>query len=371
MGNCFGNNIRRYRESLNLSQIKFAEKINAVLRNHGKTFDYTNRSISKWENGDTMPSLDIVLAVSEMTGIGLDELFKDDITEFKKQFNNKCCENKFRHDDGVYGEYYDLQYLFVKEALKNIFKSNYTPHGIFRANTIILQKTALPIEPKEPYDEYAAEFRKHPPPLILDDNIDDETILKNYNWQENMYGKIMVRPLSFLDFSNEIIQLDTLMKQEWLHGKVAAILYNYGTCCYNGELLTEGQPPFLDDNIVHKTTSLQYAYRKIVDDICEPGGLLLAAVKSELFSSKNARLKQLFKKECPNQLRARENLLKLIPAFHEINTTYFIYDKCVYAKHSIKIEMSTAEFEKLYKEHISFIEEVPLIKEYSNLITED
>lgn len=365
MGNYFGNNLRKYRESLHISQSKFAEKINSTLRGYGKAFDYSNRSISKWENGDTMPSLDVVLAISEMTGIGLDELFKEDIAEFRKQSHQQSREKNFVRWDNEYEvPYYDLKYVFLTEAIKNIYQSDYTPYGVFYANTIIVQKTEFPTNPKEPLDKYAEAYRKSMKEMF-DKDVTDKEVESSYNFLEKKYSDIIEKPLSYQSFASEIVPLSTLLRHEWLHGKVASILYNCGVQFYNGRLLKEGEPPFFDVPDEIKALELRQPYGKIFDDISEPGGLLLAAAKAQLFSSQNAQLKRLFKEECHNQLQARQNLFKVISDFKETNTTYFIYENSVYAKHSIRIEMPTSEYEDLYREYMSFIDEVPLKKEYS------
>ena len=58
-----GDNIRKYRKANNLSQDELAEKL-----------DVTRQSVSLWENGQTQPSLDNIVALAKIFGIATDDL---------------------------------------------------------------------------------------------------------------------------------------------------------------------------------------------------------------------------------------------------------------------------------------------------------
>jgi len=59
----FAENLRHYRTQAGLTQKQLAEQIG-----------YTEKSVSKWEGGNALPTMDIALNLSELFGISLDEL---------------------------------------------------------------------------------------------------------------------------------------------------------------------------------------------------------------------------------------------------------------------------------------------------------
>lgn len=59
----FAENLRHYRTQAGLTQKQLAEQIG-----------YTEKSVSKWESGNALPTMDIALNLSELFGISLDEL---------------------------------------------------------------------------------------------------------------------------------------------------------------------------------------------------------------------------------------------------------------------------------------------------------
>lgn len=65
-----GNFIKELRLKNNLSQQKFAEKLNV-----------TSQAVSKWENGKNIPDLAIMLEISKLFNVEIDEIVKG---EFKK-----------------------------------------------------------------------------------------------------------------------------------------------------------------------------------------------------------------------------------------------------------------------------------------------
>lgn len=68
--------IRKYRDTLGLSQEELAEKIFV-----------TRQSVSNWENGKTYPDLQSLLRLSELFSLSLDELIKGDIETMKEEIN--------------------------------------------------------------------------------------------------------------------------------------------------------------------------------------------------------------------------------------------------------------------------------------------
>ena len=59
----FGSNLKYYREKQGLTQRQLAEQLG-----------YTEKSISKWENENGLPTLEMVLRLTELLQVPLDEL---------------------------------------------------------------------------------------------------------------------------------------------------------------------------------------------------------------------------------------------------------------------------------------------------------
>lgn len=62
----FSRNLAHYRKILEMTQIQLAEKLN-----------YSDKSISKWERGESLPDLVIVTQLSELFGISVNDLLSD------------------------------------------------------------------------------------------------------------------------------------------------------------------------------------------------------------------------------------------------------------------------------------------------------
>ena len=62
-----GNNLAELRKRKGLTQLELAEK-----------FNYTDRAVSKWENGDTLPDLEVLYQLCEFYGVTLDYLTHED-----------------------------------------------------------------------------------------------------------------------------------------------------------------------------------------------------------------------------------------------------------------------------------------------------
>ena len=68
-----GNNLAELRKRKGLTQLELAEK-----------FNYTDRAVSKWENGDTLPDLEVLYQLCEFYGVTLDYLTHEDNAMFVK-----------------------------------------------------------------------------------------------------------------------------------------------------------------------------------------------------------------------------------------------------------------------------------------------
>lgn len=59
-------NLIKYRKNAGLSQIELAKKLN-----------YSNKNISKWENGETMPNAFVLQKIANIYGIQIEDLIKE------------------------------------------------------------------------------------------------------------------------------------------------------------------------------------------------------------------------------------------------------------------------------------------------------
>lgn len=73
-----GNNLSELRKRKGLTQLELAEK-----------FNYTDRAVSKWENGDTLPDVEVLYQLCEFYGVTLDYLTHEDNARFVKEDNNE------------------------------------------------------------------------------------------------------------------------------------------------------------------------------------------------------------------------------------------------------------------------------------------
>ena len=98
----FSTIIKQLRESKNLSQEEFANKLNAHAENseglYSSNFNKTN--ISKWENGKAEPRMDTVRLISETFDVSPNFLMEINPFEEKHQ-NNKSLRVAAHIDDDV------------------------------------------------------------------------------------------------------------------------------------------------------------------------------------------------------------------------------------------------------------------------------
>ena len=76
-------NLARLRKELKLTQLELAEKLN-----------YSDKAVSKWENGESTPSVDVLKKLSEIYGVSVDYLMTEDHTKDKEQFKQKLTKRK-------------------------------------------------------------------------------------------------------------------------------------------------------------------------------------------------------------------------------------------------------------------------------------
>ncbi|MBR2467488.1 MAG: helix-turn-helix transcriptional regulator [Clostridia bacterium] len=75
----FADNICKYRNELNKSQTQFATYISRELMKYGIDTDYSNKSISKWESAESIPSVEVLIALSKIMNVSIDDLVKGQI----------------------------------------------------------------------------------------------------------------------------------------------------------------------------------------------------------------------------------------------------------------------------------------------------
>ena len=66
MNTIIGNNLLKLRKNIKLTQMEVAEK-----------FNYSDKSISKWEKGESLPSIEVLCELAEFYGVTLDDLTKE------------------------------------------------------------------------------------------------------------------------------------------------------------------------------------------------------------------------------------------------------------------------------------------------------
>lgn len=65
-----GKNLTRLRKMANMTQLELAEKLN-----------YSDKSISKWEQGNGMPDVRILIRLAELFGVSLDDLVREHVKD--------------------------------------------------------------------------------------------------------------------------------------------------------------------------------------------------------------------------------------------------------------------------------------------------
>lgn len=78
-----GKNLTELRKRHGLTQLDLAEK-----------FNYTDRAISKWENGDTLPDIEVLFNLCEFYGVTIDYLTHEENAQFVKQVDPLNTWNK-------------------------------------------------------------------------------------------------------------------------------------------------------------------------------------------------------------------------------------------------------------------------------------
>ena len=80
-----GQNITRLRKMANLTQLELAEKLN-----------YSDKSVSKWEQGNGIPDVRILVQLADLFGVSVDDLVRDHSNE-KEQKTQSCAKGSLRY----------------------------------------------------------------------------------------------------------------------------------------------------------------------------------------------------------------------------------------------------------------------------------
>ncbi|MGO2678126.1 MAG: helix-turn-helix domain-containing protein [Lactococcus lactis] len=78
-----GKRIREYRKIYNLSQEQLADKIFV-----------SRQTVSNWENNKTYPDIQIIVSLSILFNVSLDELIREDLEEMKMKISNKKANKR-------------------------------------------------------------------------------------------------------------------------------------------------------------------------------------------------------------------------------------------------------------------------------------
>lgn len=76
--NTVAKNLIELRLAHNLTQLELAEKLN-----------YSDKAISKWEHGSSMPDLEVLVEIADMYGVTLDYLVSEDHPKAQPSFKDK------------------------------------------------------------------------------------------------------------------------------------------------------------------------------------------------------------------------------------------------------------------------------------------
>ena len=81
--NIIGKNLSELRKRRGLTQLELAEK-----------FNYTDRAVSKWENGDTLPDVEVLFNLCEFYGVTIDYLTHEDNYRYIKNDSKAATINR-------------------------------------------------------------------------------------------------------------------------------------------------------------------------------------------------------------------------------------------------------------------------------------
>lgn len=115
-----GKNLCNLRKSKGQRQGDFAVMLNRVLKDkYLIDYNYDCKTISNWEQGKSMPKLDVLIAICKEYNLSLDELLKDKIDDVVSHSSFSAS------DEEILNNFLDNKYVCVKS--NNNFVSSFNP----------------------------------------------------------------------------------------------------------------------------------------------------------------------------------------------------------------------------------------------------
>ena len=138
-----GNFISTCRKEMELTQVQLAEKLNI-----------TNRAVSKWETGKSIPDASIMLDLCQILGITVNELLSGERITTMENYQNKAEENLVEMQEKKAKADRDLKIgikvglvttfvLFIINMLMNYFVPDHNVMAIGYTNLIIIASLFL------------------------------------------------------------------------------------------------------------------------------------------------------------------------------------------------------------------------------------
>mgnify|MGYP003300845814 CR=1 FL=1 len=107
-------NLTSLRKANHLTQAELAEKLN-----------YSDKSISKWENGEAAPSVEVLVQIGSLFGVGIDYFVQEVPPPIKNQPQKRKASNDFDED------------MYTNKFIKNIHFYIFNLNTIFSRNILL------------------------------------------------------------------------------------------------------------------------------------------------------------------------------------------------------------------------------------------
>lgn len=115
-----GSNLYEIRKSRGQTQEQFASELNNKLKSaYNLDGNYDFKTISNWEQGKSIPKLDVLIAISKEYNLSLDELLKEKIDDVISHSSFSAS------DENILDEFLDNKYVCVKS--NNQYVSSFNP----------------------------------------------------------------------------------------------------------------------------------------------------------------------------------------------------------------------------------------------------
>lgn len=112
-------NIANLRKFLNLKQSAFASQLNKILnKKYNVSTKYDCKTVSKWEMGQSIPKMEVLIAICKEYSLSLDELLKDEIRDFVSKSSFSAS------DESILNQFLDNESVCIKQNGKYISAFN-------------------------------------------------------------------------------------------------------------------------------------------------------------------------------------------------------------------------------------------------------